>query len=60
MTKAEGKPKQTWDKIVSGRLRAWYAERVLLEQGMFGEKETVESRLGGGEIVRFELVAIAG
>ena len=58
MTKAEGKPEQAWDKIVSGRLRAWYAERVLLEQGMFGEKETVESRLGDGEVVRFELAAI--
>lgn len=58
LTKAEGKPEQAWDKIVTGRLRAWYAERVLLEQGMFGEKETVESRLGDGEIVRFELAAI--
>ena len=58
MTKAEGKPEQAWDKIVNGRLRAWYAERVLLEQGMFGEKETVESRIGEGEIVRFELATI--
>ncbi len=58
MTKAEGKPEQAWDKIVTGRLRAWYAERVLLEQGMFGEKETVQSRLGDGAIVRFELAAI--
>jgi len=58
LTKAEGKPEQAWDKIVTGRLRAWYAERVLLEQGMFGEKETVQSRLGSGEIVRFELAAI--
>lgn len=58
MTKAEGKPEQAWDKIVSGRLRAWYAERVLLEQGIFGEKETVQSRLGDGQIVRFELAAI--
>ena len=58
MTKAEGKPEQAWDKIVTGRLRAWYAERVLLEQGMFGEKETVQSRLGDGAVVRFELAAI--
>ncbi|MDE0237783.1 MAG: translation elongation factor Ts, partial [bacterium] len=58
MTKAEGKPEQAWEKIVSGRLRAWFAERVLLEQGMFGEKETVESRLGDGEIIRFELATI--
>lgn len=58
LTKAEGKPEQAWDKIVTGRLRAWYADRVLLEQGMFGEKETVESRLGDGVVVRFELAAI--
>ncbi|WP_419926753.1 translation elongation factor Ts [Candidatus Poriferisocius sp.] len=58
LTRAEGKPEQAWDKIVAGRLRAWYAERVLLEQGMFGEKETVQSRLGDGAIVRFELAAI--
>ncbi len=58
MTKAEGKPEQAWEKIVGGRLRAWFAERVLLEQGMFGEKETVQSRLGDGEIVRFELASI--
>ena len=58
MTKAEGKPEQAWEKIVGGRLRAWFAERVLLEQGMFGEKETVESRVGDGEIVRFELATI--
>ncbi|MCY3968038.1 MAG: translation elongation factor Ts [bacterium] len=58
LTKAEGKPEQAWDKIVTGRLRAWYSERVLLEQGMFGEKETVQSKLGDGEIVRYELAAI--
>ena len=60
LTKAEGKPEQAWDKIVAGRLRAWYGERVLLEQGMFGEKETVQSKLGDGEIVRYELAAIGG
>ncbi len=58
LTKAEGKPEQAWDKIVTGRLRAWYGERVLLEQGMFGEKETVQSKLGNGEIVRYALAAI--
>ena len=28
-------------------------ERVLPEQGMFGEKETVQQKLGDGHIVRF-------
>ena len=53
ITKAEGKPEQAWPKIVEGRLNAWFADRVLFEQGVFGEKETVEARLGGGVIHRF-------
>lgn len=53
ITKAEGKPEAAWDKIVEGRLSAWYKERVLLEQGVFGEKETVQQKIGNGSIVRF-------
>lgn len=53
ITKAEGKPEAAWDKIVEGRMSAWYKERVLLEQGMFGEKETVQQKIGNGSIVRF-------
>lgn len=53
ITKAEGKPEQAWDKIVEGRMRGWYAERVLLEQGLHGDKTTVKSSLGGGSIARF-------
>jgi elongation factor Ts len=53
ITKAEGKPEAAWDKIVEGRLTAWYKERVLLEQGLFGEKETVQQKIGKGSIVRF-------
>ena len=58
ITKAEGKPQQAWDKIVDGRMRGWYAERVLLEQGLHGDKTTVKSSLGGGSIARFVQVAI--
>ena len=58
ITKAEGKPAQAWDKIVDGRMRGWYAERVLLEQGLHGEKTTVKSSIGGGSIVRFVQVVI--
>jgi elongation factor Ts len=54
ITKAEGKPEAAWDKIVTGRLDAWFGERVLLEQGLFGEKTKVKESLGGGSIVRFE------
>ena len=53
ITKAEGKPEQGWDKIVEGRLSAWFRETVLLEQGLHGDKTTVQEALGEGRIVRF-------
>ena len=53
ITKSEGKPEAAWDKIVDGRIGAWYKERVLLDQGIFGEKETVRDKIGKGSIVRF-------
>ena len=58
ITKAEGKPEQAWDKIVDGRLRGWFGERVLLEQGLHGDKTAVKDSLGGGSIVRFVQVVI--
>jgi elongation factor Ts len=58
LTRKEGKPEQAVPKIVEGRLNSWYAERVLPEQGMFGEKETVQQKLGAGRIVRFAQAAI--
>ena len=58
ITKAEGKPEPAWDKIVDGRMRGWYAERVLLEQGLHGEKTAVKDSVGGGSIVRFVQVLI--
>ena len=58
ITKAEGKPERAWDKIVDGRMRGWYAERVLLEQGLHGEKTAVKDSIGGGSIVRFTQVMI--
>ena len=54
ITKAEGKPEQAWEKIVEGRLGAWFGDQVLLEQGLHGEKTKVADSLGGGSIVRFE------
>ena len=53
LTRKEGKPEQAVPKIVEGRMNSWYGERVLPEQGMFGDKETVQDRLGEGRIVRF-------
>ncbi len=58
ITKAEGKPERAWNKIVEGRMRAWLAQRVLLEQGLNGEKTTVRQSIGNGEILRFIQVVI--
>lgn len=59
ITRAEGKPEAALDKIVTGRLTAWYAERVLLEQKYVkDEKQTIESLLGDIELVRFAQVVI--
>jgi elongation factor Ts len=58
ITKAEGKPEAAWPKIVDGRVNAWIADRVLLEQGVHGEKETVTQRIGNGRIVRMALAVI--
>lgn len=53
LTIKEGKPEQAVPKIVEGRLNSWYAERVLPEQGLFGDKETVQAHIGDATIVRF-------
>ncbi len=53
ITKAEGKPEAAWDKIVDGRVNGWLAERVLLEQGLLGDKVTVKATIGSGTVVRF-------
>lgn len=58
LTRKEGKPEQAVPKIVEGRLNSWYGERVLPEQGVFGEKETVQQRLGDATIVRFAQAVI--
>ncbi len=60
ITKAEGKPEQAWDKIVEGRLSAWYADQVLLEQGLNGDKTSVQDSLGGGSIVSFRQAYLGG
>jgi elongation factor Ts len=56
---ASGKPEQAWPKIVEGKLTAWYAERVLLDQKFVkDEKQTVSKVLGDAELVRFAQVLI--
>ncbi len=58
ITKNEGKPEAAWDKIVEGRVNAWFGDQVLLEQGVFGEKETVKAKIGDGSIKRFVLAMV--
>ena len=53
ITKSEGKPEAAWDKIVEGRLTAWYKESVLLEQGLNGDKVSVAETAAPGTVVRF-------
>ncbi|MFW2380633.1 MAG: translation elongation factor Ts [Acidimicrobiales bacterium] len=58
ITKSEGKPEAAWDKIVEGRVNSWFSESVLLEQGVFGDKETVAAKIGSGSITRFALAMV--
>ena len=58
ITKNEGKPEAAWDKIVEGRVNAWFADQVLTEQGMFGEKEKVADKLGSGSLTRFVMAMV--
>lgn len=60
LTIKEGKPEQAVPKIVEGRLNSWFAERVLPEQGVFGEKETVAERIGSGTLNRFSQAVVDG
>lgn len=60
ITKAEGKPEAAWEKIVDGRINAYIADRVLLEQGVHGDKETVQQRIGSGKITRLAITIIGG
>ncbi len=60
LTRKEGKPEQAIPKIVEGRVGSWFAERVLPEQGLFGEKETVQQKLGDISVTRFVQAVIGG
>jgi elongation factor Ts len=58
-TRNEGKPEQAIPKIVDGRVNAWIADQVLLEQKMIpDEKKPVKDALGDATIVRFAQAVI--
>jgi elongation factor Ts len=59
ITRAEGKPEQAIDKIVEGRLNAWYKDRVLLEQPYAkDDKQSITDLLGDATIAHFAQVYI--
>lgn len=59
LSRNEGKPEQALPKIVEGRLRGWYAERVLLEQKFVKDvKQTVGAMLGDATVTRYAQVEI--
>ena len=59
ITKAEGKPEQAIEKIVEGRLNAWYKNQVLLEQPYAkDDKQTITQLLGDATIAQFAQVYI--
>jgi elongation factor Ts len=59
ITRAEGKPEQALEKIVEGRLNAWYKDRVLLEQPYAkDDKQTITQLLGDASIAQFAQVYI--
>lgn len=54
ITRAEGKPEQAIEKIVEGRLNAWYKDNVLLEQGFVrDDKQSIAQLLGTATIAQF-------
>ncbi|HEX4866305.1 MAG TPA: translation elongation factor Ts [Acidimicrobiales bacterium] len=59
ITRAEGKPEQAIEKIVEGRLNAWYKDQVLLEQPYAkDDKQSITQLLGDAQIARFAQVYI--
>ena len=59
ITRAEGKPEQAMEKIVTGRLNAWYKDQVLLEQPYAkDDKQSITQLLGDAKIAGFAQVYI--
>jgi elongation factor Ts len=59
ITRAEGKPEQAIEKIVEGRLNAWYKDQVLLEQPYAkDDKQSITQLLGDATVAQFAQVYI--
>jgi len=59
ISRNEGKPEASLEKIVEGRLNGWYKERVLLDQPFAkDDKKSVAQILGSAELVGFAQVVV--
>jgi elongation factor Ts len=59
ITRAEGKPEQAIEKIVEGRLNAWYKGQVLMEQPYAkDDKQSITQLLGDAKLAGFAQVYI--
>jgi elongation factor Ts len=59
ITRNEGKPESALEKIVEGRLRGWFKDRVLVEQDYVrDEKQSISQLLGTARIRRFAQVVV--
>jgi elongation factor Ts len=59
ITRAEGKKEEQIEKIVEGRLNAWYKDQVLLEQPYAkDDKQSITQLLGDAKLARFAQVYI--
>src|SRR5688500_8479842 len=59
ITRAEGKPEQAIEKIVEGRLNAWYKDQVLMEQPYAkDDKQSITQLLGDAKLAGFAQVYI--
>jgi elongation factor Ts len=59
ISRNEGKPEASLEKIVEGRLNGWYKERVLVDQPFAkDDKKSVAQILGSAELVAFAQVVV--
>ena len=59
ISRNEGKPEASLEKIVDGRMNGWFKERVLLDQSYVrDEKKTIAAMLGSARIVSFAQVVV--
>jgi elongation factor Ts len=59
ISRNEGKPEASLDKIIEGRMNGWFKERVLLEQPFAkDDKKSVAQILGDAELVAYAQVVV--